>query len=184
MNSQQLPPLPSGSLGGRIKHSLRSLLPARGRQSVDGSGEWVMKRIQATRDWMDEERELLEEAWPRLGFRYKEDLIASMEICMLWGLFDEANKLRPSMQMTSEEQTMLHLMFFLMLYRDHGHPRAVKEAHSIKALLDQGEQLTTAMVNVGRRAASAHEAGQLLGAVIALHDAGVSPVAYAIGPTS
>jgi hypothetical protein len=180
MNMQKLPQLPSRSLFSRVRHALRYRFSPSYRKTVDEAGEWSMRRLEAAHALMEEEREILEDAWPRLGFQLKEDMIQAFETHMLWGLFNEAEKLRSHLVKTSlDDRTMLHVMFFLMLYRGFNHPDAVREVQAMKAEVDAGDRFITVMVDFGRDAAAAGDRGQLLNLVIAFHDSGLKPDSYA-----
>jgi hypothetical protein len=178
MNSPTLPPLPSKSLIGRVKHALRYRFSPSYRKSVDEAGEFADKIIKQAYSFMTQEREVLEGAWPQLGFKLKDEVILGIEVHLLWGLFNEVNKSRPAMPTSVEQRTMLHLMLFLMLYRDYTHSRAATEAQEMRASLDAGDRLATAVVGIGRRAATADNGGHLLSAVDALHRSGLNPDAY------
>lgn len=49
---------------------------------MDENGRWSIRRLEAAYALMEEERQILEDAWPRPGFQLKEDMVQAFEpIC-------------------------------------------------------------------------------------------------------
>jgi hypothetical protein len=143
--------------------------------------------LEVARKIVNQERASLGAAWDNLGFCFKEEVIFSLEIQFLWGVFYELVANGPSFPTNGYDRLLGHLIYFLVSERNKTFEEARDLALSIQSLYNEADPLFDAVQEMGRVAYSRATDGRgsdqyFIYIVSELHNSGFKPDGYLLMP--
>jgi hypothetical protein len=171
-----------GRLWATLKSEIRYFITPAARQRdaiAEAERAAIRGGLVVAGDIAERQRIALERAWDTLGFRFTEEVVLSLEIQFLWGVFREVIRNAPALPTNGHERIRLHLMAFLMKARGKTMESAGLHARGAQALLDEADILFGAIEQKGRLAYRDGGDQHLVDIVLAVHKSGTAgPEAY------
>jgi hypothetical protein len=138
----------------------------------------VQQGLVVARDLVGRNHAALDAAWDTLGFRFRNDLLLSLELQFLWGVFCELVRKGPSFPTNGYDRVVLHLIYYLQ--REHGFPfeYAKRMVLSVQGLYNSADEVFDAVAGRGRTAYRDGGDHHFADIVLAFHKHGAGPDAY------
>jgi hypothetical protein len=161
-----------------LKSELKSLIVPSARrreaQYADAARLDNERGLVIARDLVTRQRMALNAAWDTLGFRFKEDMIFSIELQFLWGVFYEVVANGPTFPTNGYDRILLHIISYLTREHDKTLEQARDHALGVQALFNEADSLFDAIEQRGRLAYKNGGDRHFIDIVLALHQSGAT----------
>ncbi|MGY4629111.1 hypothetical protein [Bradyrhizobium sp. USDA 4486] len=124
----------------------------RKRQFADAAASASRYALVTARDLVGRQRAALDGAWDAMGFRLDEEVVLSMELQFLWGVFHEVIANGPDLPTNGYDRILLCIMLFLHEERGMSLDRARLFAMSAQTMFNQEDEVFEAIAHRGRLA--------------------------------
>lgn len=137
-----------------LKSQLKALvLPsARLREAAfsNAAREEQDKALSLARNIVNQQRAALESVWDSLGYRFKEEMIFSLELQFLWGIFYKVVANGPAFPTNGFDRLVMHIIYFLVAERRKTFDEARDLALSIQDLYNADDPVFEAIQGMGQ----------------------------------
>jgi hypothetical protein len=149
------------------------------REQQGVAKEITERAIVVARDLVHRQRAALEAASDDLGFRLNGEMLLSIELNFLWGVFSNLVADGPALPTNGFDRVVLHIAHYLV--REHGVElgEAIANAKRVEGLYNEAELVFEAISSRGRDAYRDGTDHHFVQIALALHRSGLAPAAYA-----
>jgi hypothetical protein len=166
-------------LKSKVKHLVLPSYRRRKEKYGPAAEASVQRGLIVARDLVGRNRAAVDLAWDTLGFRFQEDMLLSLELQFLWGIFCELVSDGPSFPTNGYDRVLSLLMFYL--HEERGFPLDYARVMALgtQKLFNSADELFDGIAKHGRAAYRNGGDQHFVNIVLALHQNGVRDDAYA-----